>query len=142
MELSDFKLLRNESAELKLIDDSSIHIIGIDDAMLGKPNFDLALAHVPKEQYKILLSHAPDLADQTVNYDVQLQLSGHSHGGQIKIPFVGALITPLFARKYREGFYNINKLKLYVNRGIGTTRMPFRFLSKPEIAIFTLKSGN
>lgn len=139
MELADFKLLLNESAELKLLDGSSIHIIGIDDAMLGKPNFDIALDNVPRNQFKILLSHAPDLADQTVNYGVQLQLSGHSHGGQIQIPFVGALITPPYARKYREGFYNIDTLKLYVNRGIGTTRMPFRFLSKPEISVFTLQ---
>ncbi|HYK75207.1 MAG TPA: metallophosphoesterase [Pseudoneobacillus sp.] len=140
MELADFKILLNKSTELNLLDGSSIHIIGIDDAMLGKPNFDIALGNIPKNQFKILLSHAPDLADQTVNYGVQLQLSGHSHGGQIQIPFVGALITPPFARKYREGFYNINTLKLYVNRGIGTTRLPFRFLSKPEIAVFTLQS--
>ncbi len=92
--------------------------------------------------FKILLSHAPDLADQTIQYGVEWQLSGHSHGGQIKIPFVGALVTPPFAEKYTEGFYQINKLgkslSLYVNRGIGTTRLPFRFLSKPEITVFRL----
>ncbi|WP_442599311.1 metallophosphoesterase [Neobacillus sp. D3-1R] len=140
MELSNFQILLNKSFEIKLLDQNSIYIIGLDDAMLGNPNFDMALHNIPDDQFKILLSHAPDLADQTVEYGVQLQLSGHSHGGQIQIPFVGALITPPYARKYREGFYNINHLKLYVNRGIGTTRLPFRFMSKPEIAVFTLQS--
>jgi uncharacterized protein len=144
MELSDFKLLLNDSAQIQLLDGSSIYVLGIDDAMLGRPNFESAIENVPKNSYKILLSHAPDLADQAVDFGVQLQLSGHSHGGQIQIPFVGALITPPFAKKYREGFYEIETsefpLTLYVNRGIGTTRLPFRFLSKPELTIFTLIS--
>ncbi|MHC0038621.1 metallophosphoesterase [Pseudoneobacillus sp. C159] len=144
MELSDFDLLLNQSRQVKMVDNSSISLIGIDDAMLGKPNYREALKNVPNHHYKILLSHAPDLADDSVELGVQLQLSGHSHGGQIKLPFIGALITPPFAKKYHEGIYEISHLEkqltLYVNRGIGTTRMPFRFLSKPELTIFTLKS--
>lgn len=144
MELADFKLLLNESVPIKLLDESSIYVMGIDDAMLGKPNFQSAIEKVPDHTFKILLSHAPDLADLAVNYKIQLQLSGHSHGGQIQIPFVGALITPPYAKKYREGFYDIKasdfSLTLYVNRGIGTTRLPFRFLSKPELTVFTLES--
>jgi uncharacterized protein len=144
MNLADFTLLLNTSEQIQLLDGSSIYVMGIDDAMLGRPNFDSAMEKVPADQYKILLSHAPDLADRAVDFGIQLQLSGHSHGGQIQIPFVGALITPPFAKKYREGFYEINAtetpLTLYVNRGIGTTRLPFRFLSKPEITLFTLNS--
>jgi uncharacterized protein len=144
MELSEFDLLLNQSRQIKMIDNSSIFLIGIDDAMLGKPNYSEAMQSIPPNQYKIMLSHAPDLADHSAEMGVQLQLSGHSHGGQIKVPFIGALITPPFAKKYHEGIYEINhlenRLTLYVNRGIGTTRMPFRFLSKPELTIFTLKS--
>jgi len=142
MNQSGFTVLQNAATAIKLIDQSSIYLIGIDDAMLGKPNFEAALANLPENVFKLLLSHAPDLADQTIQYGVEWQLSGHSHGGQIKIPFVGALVTPPFAEKYTEGFYKINKLgkslSLYVNRGIGTTRLPFRFLSKPEITVFRL----
>lgn len=145
MELADFRLLLNDSKQIQMLDGNSIYILGIDDAMLGRPDFLSATSNVPKNQYKILLSHAPDLADFAAQYGIQLQLSGHSHGGQIQIPFVGALITPKFAKKYREGFYEINNLEsspltLYVNRGIGTTRLPFRFFSKPEITVFTLRS--
>ncbi|MEH7501704.1 metallophosphoesterase [Neobacillus drentensis] len=143
METTDFTVLLNESARIKLRDESSIYLLGIDDAMLGKPDLPLTLKNVPKNMFKILLSHAPDLAETASQYPVHWQLSGHSHGGQIKIPFFGALVTPPFAQIYPEGLYSIgepNSLSLYVNRGIGTTRLPFRFLSKPELTIFTLKS--
>jgi uncharacterized protein len=143
METTDFSVLLNDSAPIKLSDGSIIYLLGIDDAMLGNPNISLTLKNVPKNSFKILLSHAPDLAETASLYPVQWQLSGHSHGGQIKIPFLGALVTPPFGKIYPEGLYSIgehNPLSLYVNRGIGTTRLPFRFMSKPELTVFTLKS--
>lgn len=142
MEESGFILLLNSNQAIKQTDGSRVYVIGIDDAMLGYPNIDKALKGVPSDDYKILLSHAPDLADDAASYNIQLQLSGHSHGGQIKIPFFGALVKAPFAEKYHEGFYEIGDtpLELYVNRGIGTTRLPFRFLSKPELTVFTLVS--
>ncbi|MBY0120888.1 metallophosphoesterase [Bacillus sp. S/N-304-OC-R1] len=142
MEKAEFTLLQNANQQIKFLDGSSIYIIGIDDAMLGQPDISKALEGVPENSFKILLSHAPDLADQASKFNIQFQLSGHSHGGQIKIPFIGALVKPPFAEKYHEGFYTVGNtpMTLYVNRGIGTTRLPFRFLSKPELTIFTLKS--
>lgn len=144
METSDFKVLLNQSKSIKLKDGSRIYLVGIDDAMLGRPDMDLALKHVPIDSFKIVLSHAPDLADAISQYPVHWQLSGHSHGGQVKLPFFGALIKPPFARKYTEGLYRIGDqqtpLTLYVNRGIGTTRLPFRFMAKPEVSLFTLHS--
>ncbi|MFP5105210.1 metallophosphoesterase [Neobacillus sp. C211] len=143
METTGFSVLLNDSAPIKLSDGSIIYLLGIDDAMLGNPNISLTLKNVPKNSFKILLSHAPDLAETASLYPVQWQLSGHSHGGQIKIPFLGALVTPPFGKIYPEGLYSIgehNPLSLYVNRGIGTTRLPFRFMSKPELTVFTLKS--
>lgn len=139
---SNFTLLLNSHQEIKLLDGSHFYVIGIDDAMLGKPNIITAIEGIPDDAYKILLSHAPDLADDAALYPIQLQLSGHSHGGQIKIPFAGALVKPPYAENYHEGFYEIGNtpLTLYVNRGIGTTRLPFRFLSKPELTLFTLHS--
>lgn len=143
MEKSGFRLLLNESTSIK-INEESIFLMGIDDAMLGRPDLNAALADVPNDSYKILLSHAPDLADYAVNLNIQLQLSGHSHGGQIQIPIIGALVKPPYAEKYYEGFYSIgerNPLTLYVNRGLGTTRLPFRFLSVPELTVFTLEKN-
>lgn len=142
MEQSGFTLLLNTSANIRLIDGSLLWIAGIDDAMLGRPDLQAAMSKIPKNSYTILLSHAPDKAAEAAEYPIQVQLSGHSHGGQIQIPFYGPLVTPPFAEKFVEGFYTVGRaenLTLYVNRGLGTTRLPFRFLSQPELAIFTLE---
>ncbi|MBT2687825.1 metallophosphoesterase [Bacillus sp. ISL-47] len=140
MDEAGFILLLNENYKID-VSGSSIHVIGIDDAMLGRPDIKLAVENIEEDSYKILLSHAPDLADGASSFGIHLQLSGHSHGGQIKIPFFGALVKPPYAERYHEGFYKIGSqdpLTLYVNRGLGTTRLPFRFLSRPEMTVFTL----
>jgi len=142
MEISNFKVLLNESQQISQKDGSSIFLLGIDDRMLGRPNIENADKNVPKKAFKILLSHAPDVADEAAAYDIHWQLSGHSHGGQVKIPFLGALVIPPYAQNYPEGYYLIGEqpqMALYVNRGIGTTRLPFRFMSKPELTVFELK---
>ncbi|WP_210366342.1 metallophosphoesterase [Bacillus sp. REN3] len=145
MEQAGFTLLVNGSERIELLDGSSLWIAGIDDAMLGKPDIASAMAGIPENGYTILLSHAPDLAETAASYPIGLQLSGHSHGGQIQIPFYGPLVTPPYAEKFVEGFYTVgteNELSLYVNRGLGTTRLPYRFLSQPELALFTLHHDN
>ena len=136
MEAADFTLLQNSHITL----DPHLVIAGIDDVMLGKPDLDAALSQVNPNALTILLAHEPDFADETVKYPLDVQLSGHSHGGQIRFPILGHLYTPLYAHNYVLGKYNIqNKLKLFVNAGIGTTRVPYRFLCKPEIHEYTLK---
>lgn len=144
MEDCGFILLQNDSREIKLLDGSVIHICGLDDALLGKPNLVQSTNGLPGDTFNILLSHEPDIAIQAASYNVHLQLSGHSHGGQVRIPFVGALYTPPYSDIYHEGLYEIENtvpMLLYVNRGLGTTRLPFRFFSKPEITLFTLMSS-
>ncbi|RDU38401.1 metallophosphoesterase [Neobacillus piezotolerans] len=144
MDASGFTTLVNENVAVTR-NGQSIYLAGIDDAMLGKPDIESSVKNIPQGAYKILLSHAPDLADDASRFGFHLQLSGHSHGGQIKIPFFGALVKPPFAEKYHEGFYTIagdDPLTLYVNRGLGTTRLPFRFMSKPELTVFTLKKSS
>ncbi|EKN65565.1 hypothetical protein BABA_19796 [Neobacillus bataviensis LMG 21833] len=143
METTNFTVLLNESIPIQLKDGGSIYLLGIDDAMLGNPDLPLALKRIPNNRFTLLLSHAPDLAETASQYPIHWQISGHSHGGQVKLPFIGALVIPPFAQKYPEGLYTlgeVNPLTLYVNRGIGTTRLPFRFMAKPELTIFTFKS--
>ena len=143
MEESGFTLLQNENKKISLLSGEAIYLSGIDDAMLGTPDFQSALADIPQKAFTILMSHAPDLADEAAGYNsIQLQLSGHSHGGQVQVPFWGALVKPPFAEKYPEGKYDIQNLFLYVNRGLGTTRLPYRFLSRPEVTVFNLKAEN
>ncbi|SHG24472.1 metallophosphoesterase [Ornithinibacillus halophilus] len=139
MEKSDFQLLMNNHHQIEIGNDR-ITLAGIDDVMLGKPNLTKTLDTANPDLFTILLAHEPDFADQAVNYPVDIQLSGHSHGGQVRFPFIGHLYTPSYAEKYVQGKYSLDngKLLLYVNRGIGTTRMPYRFLCKPEIHMYTL----
>ena len=140
MDVSGFILLQNSHIKITHQNQSLI-LAGIDDLMLGRPNIEKALANVSPDLFTILLAHEPDFADEAVNFPVDVQLSGHSHGGQVRLPIVGHLYTPLYAEKYVLGKYTIkNRLELYVNAGIGTTRMPYRLFCQPEIHEFTLKT--
>jgi predicted MPP superfamily phosphohydrolase len=86
---------------------------------------------------RIYLLHYPDTADElSPNYDIIL--AGHSHGGQIRIPFVGALILPYKAKKYDRGLYHTKNGPLYVNPGIGTFLIPARFSCRPEITLIEI----
>ncbi|WLV25623.1 metallophosphoesterase [Aciduricibacillus chroicocephali] len=143
MNKAGFTLLLNEHQIINR-GNAAITIAGIDDMSLGRPDIDAALHNAPSEHFTILLSHAPDFADIARSYPVDLQLSGHSHGGQIRLPFLGSLYTPSYATKYIRGKYDFNdrsrNLDLYVNSGIGTTRLPYRFLCKPEVHCYTLSN--
>ncbi|WP_163536659.1 metallophosphoesterase [Gracilibacillus sp. YIM 98692] len=140
---SGFELLRNSHRLLKSNNDR-IMLAGIDDVMLGNPDVEKAIQNGDTNLFTILLSHEPDYADLIKNFPVDVQLSGHSHGGQVQIPFLGYIYTPYLAEKYVEGHYQIGEkpLQLYVSRGIGTTRLPYRFFCKPEITLYQLSSKN
>jgi predicted MPP superfamily phosphohydrolase len=88
-----------------------------------------------------LLAHEPDLADVAARYPIDLQLSGHSHGGQIVAPLIGAPYLPPLGRKYPRGHYVVRDMHLYTNRGIGTGGAPLRFNAPPEVTVFQLFSG-
>lgn len=91
----------------------------------------------------ILMAHEPDFADHVAKYGgVNLMVSGHTHGGQVRMPFVGPVVLPPLGRKYVEGFFQIGPTRLYVNRGVGTVGLPIRFLCRPEITVFTLSAGS
>lgn len=142
MENAGFQILQNDVRIIKLLDKSEIILAGLDDCILGKPSFDTLSKQMKHDCYTILLAHEPDVAVKAAQYHYHLQISGHTHGGQIKLPFFGPLYTPPLGKKFIEGFYEVNnkKMMLYVNRGLGSTRLPLRFLSKPELTIFTLRS--
>lgn len=141
-EYSGFTLLKNTSTLLKRNGDTMV-ISGLDDALNGHPDFSILKSNSKELEnpFQILLVHEPDLADTSSQYEVHLQISGHSHGGQVQFPGIGPIITPPLSTQYPLGLYrNIknSNLHLYTNRGIGTTILPFRFFSRPEITVITL----
>jgi predicted MPP superfamily phosphohydrolase len=119
-------------------------LCGVDDPASGRPDLHLAIPAHPDGPV-LLMCHAPDYADHVATHSrghrVDLMLSGHSHGGQIRMPLVGPIVLPPWGRKYPEGLYRFDRLQLYVNRGLGTVGIPFRLNCPPEITVFTLKNS-
>ena len=111
------------------------------DSLSRKPRIETALRDIPRDEPVILLVHEPDFADEATAYPVDLQLSGHSHGGQIWLPGIGAPWLPAYARKYPRGRYTVGRLPLYTNIGLGTIRLPVRLNCIPEVTLFTLRAG-
>jgi uncharacterized protein len=124
-----------------------IWLAGLDDPVSGQPEPDQAIpASIRNKAGEpiILMCHAPDYVDELREHPagraVSLVLSGHTHGGQIRLPFIGALHLPPGGRNYVEGLFQVGSMQLYVNRGIGSVGVPFRFDCRPEITIFTLRT--
>jgi predicted MPP superfamily phosphohydrolase len=134
------RVLHNESIPLERAG-SRLWLAGIDDALRGQPDLSAAIGKIPKNDARILLAHEPDFADEASLQSVDLQLSGHSHGGQVWIPGLGAPWLPPLSRKYPRGLYKIGNLTLYTNIGIGTIRLPIRINCPPEITLITLRRG-
>jgi uncharacterized protein len=139
LESHGIQVLRNDSRAIQQ-NGSRLWFCGL-DSLVGQPNTDLALRSVPKDEAVVLLVHEPDFADEASRLAVDLQLSGHSHGGQVWLPGIGAPWLPEGARKYPRGQYTVGALPLYTNIGLGTIRMPIRLNCTPEVTLFTLRAG-
>lgn len=119
-----------------------LNMAGVDDVWVEEHRLDLVLKRLPQTGPAILLAHEPDFADTTAATErFAVQLSGHSHGGQIILPFVGPLVLPTLAQKYRLGRYQVGNMVQYTNRGIGTTRIQVRVNCRPEITVFVLEQA-
>lgn len=134
------EVLRNHALPMER-SGSRIWIAGVDDALVGTPDLDVALQPVPRDEPVILLAHEPDLAEHVARYPVDLQLSGHSHGGQVRLPLLGAAYLPEMGQKFPMGLYRVGPLTLYTNVGLGTLGIPVRWNCPPEITLFTLRTS-
>jgi uncharacterized protein len=119
-------------------DRSTLHIAGVGDVFFKLDDLDRVLTQLPTTGAAIMLAHEPDFADEAAATGrFGLQLSGHSHGGQIRIPFYGGYV-PDFARKYPRGRYQVGNMIQYTSRGIGMIKIYARFNCRPEISVFNL----
>jgi predicted MPP superfamily phosphohydrolase len=130
-------VLRNNAVPLER-GRGRIWIAGIDDALVQAADLGKALSDVPTSETTILLAHEPDFADYATRFPVDLQLSGHSHGGQVRLPGIGAVVLPAMAEKYPLGLNRVGALQVYTNRGLGVINPPVRFLCPPEVTFVTL----
>ena len=141
-------ILENKTEVLK-INESSINLMGIDDPRMAHESFisdseivkvELDNVKYNRDKYNILLSHRPELFDTYVEKEIDLILTGHAHGGQIRIPFMGGIVAPNqgFFPKYTSGIFEKNKTTMVVSRGIGNSIIPFRINNRPELVVITL----
>lgn len=128
---SNFGLLKNDTVKL-----GDYSVACYDDQLFG----DVDPKFQPREEGTLALLHEPDFVDNTPE-SVSLQISGHSHGGQICLPFGVPLHTPKGARKYRRGYFPNTRVPLYVSRGVGTVGFKWRMFCPPEVTLLTLRSG-
>lgn len=148
---SGIKILNNESIILRRDEDffypvrkpsisNGVYLIGVDDPHEGYDDVEKAMAGIETDASKILLAHSPEIFRKVKGKGVDLVLVGHTHGGQINIPFITNLLLPLkHDKKYKSGLFKENSTFFYVNRGIGTTLLPIRFNAPPEITLIELK---
>lgn len=117
----------------------TIRLLGVDD-----PSFGRTVAHqlesLSVEGFTLLLSHRPDLFEVYCQYGISLALTGHAHGGQFRIPFLGGVLVPNqgFFPKYDAGLFTQGQTSMYISRGLGNSIFPFRLGNPPELVILTL----
>lgn len=135
----DWHILDNTYKYVYYNSKTPIVFVGLDDYLNGEPNYENAFSYLNERDddlYTIVLAHEPDQVDEFKNYNFDLVLSGHSHLGQVRLPFIGAIYTPKGSKKYYDEHYKINNADLYINGGIGTSVINFRFFNKPSIYLF------
>ncbi len=131
-------ILRNQSHKITF-NGADLWIAGIDETLLGYPDVDKTFAGIPEGSARLALWHEPEFAEQAAARGAFAQLSGHTHGGQIRIPGVGPVGLPLDGKRYTIGRNIADGMQIYTSRGVGVFRPPMRFNCPPEVTIITLE---
>ena len=123
------------------VGESCLVLAGLSDESLRDGTVDWLMEDVP-DGLSILLAHEPQFISDYARAGVDLVFSGHAHGGQIRLPFVGGLYAPGqgFLPKLTKGLYEVEDTTLVVSRGLGNSTFPFRFLNRPEVVVLTLRT--
>jgi predicted MPP superfamily phosphohydrolase len=141
LEARDIPVLANRAVAIER-DGARFWLAGINDALSHTADLPASLAPIPPGEAVILLAHEPDFADQASAYPIDLQLSGHSHGGQVRLPLLPPLYLPEMGKKYILGAYQVGPLPLYTNAGLGTVGVAVRLNCPPEITLLTIRSAH
>jgi hypothetical protein len=148
LENARVQVLRNRAAPIA----EGLWLAGVDDVWSGHPDLEMALREAPSNVTTLLLAHEPDFFDRVVQRQapVAVQFSGHSHGGQVRLPLLQpgvdglysyAPLLPKFGRRYPIGLRQVGQQRVYTNRGLGVWPAPYRLNCRPEITVFELQSA-
>lgn len=143
---SNFKYLENEYDIIYGKNNETIFVGGIGNVSNGQDDIDKTMSYIKDNTditYKIILVHEPDISDKIINnYKVNLILAGHSHNGQIRMPLIGPIYTPPYAKKYYDNHYNIDGTNLYISSGIGVSTFNYRLWNRPSINFYRINKKN
>lgn len=155
--VSEFKMQLEAAGARVLVNDSEqitsgsekLNILGVKDPYTsGELKNDIEKAEknidAGNKSCRILLAHSPNIIEEAVGKNIDLVLAGHTHGGQVYIPFLTKYIVPMkraAGQGYIKGLYKISNTQMYVNEGIGVSVMPIRFLVPPEVTVLTLQKS-
>lgn len=142
---SDFIYLENDYDIIYNKDMEKIFIGGLGNITYNLDNIE-KMTNIINENndinYKVILTHEPDITDKIIdNHNISLVLAGHSHNGQIRLPIIGAIITPPHAKKYYDEYYKINNTDLYISSGIGVSTVNYRLFNKPSINFYRINKA-
>ncbi len=124
------RFLRNEAVRVR----DDLYVLGLDDDLSGAPNMRGALVSVPADVMRLTLFHAPTGFGEAAPH-TELALAGHTHGGQVRVPFLGAPWRPPGSGEFDRGWYHRDRSAMYVSQGVGTSILRVRFACRPELAI-------
>ena len=133
---SGFTYLSNESKIIYNNGPTPIEIVGYPESRKDNPDYTISLT----DYYKIALIHEPDELDNIKDKGFDLVLSGHSHGGQVRLTIIGKIITPPGSKKYYDEYYNVNDTKMYVSYGLGTSLLRLRLFDHPSFNLYRIYS--
>lgn len=136
-----FQVLNNSHQLIFNKTNTPIVIAGTTSLLQSHQKLDKTFSFQEKEKeehFTIFLAHEPDTLKKARKYTIDLMLSGHSHGGQVRLPFIGAIITPLGSKTYYEEYYKVDETDLYISSGIGTSTLRVRFFNKPSINLIRI----
>lgn len=133
-------LLNNKGAVFR-IDEAEINLCGVDDAYRHRDNITKAMRGADAGRYTVLLSHSPRIRDRLGQFSPDLILCGHTHGGQVRLPFIGAVIAPGegLLPVYDKGMFELDQgSRLYIDSGVGTSKLPIRFLNRSQVSVIRI----
>ena len=138
MKNAGFTILNNTYEEVYYNSNKPLIITGLSSLLKDPSDIQTTLSHINTENYNIILAHEPDYLKTLKDYNPDLVLSGHSLNGQVRLPFIGKIISKDGSKKYYDSYYKVNNTTIYVSGGIGTTDYSYRFFNKPSINFYRL----
>jgi len=140
MKNADFVFLNNNSQKIFYNDSLPIMISGVSSLLQSTPDYKSLLSDTPPDTYHIFLAHEPDVLNKLKDYPIDLMLSGHTHGGQVRLPVVGTIVKAAGGRTYYEEHYKVGDTELFISFGIGTSTLKFRLFDRPSINLYRLSN--